>query len=253
MTDQHTAGPTAQLQATESLVNTGDIGAISISQLTGVEPDVNYAHPSWFGYSVVDIRTLTFQSLDQFNITETGSFSSTIANTRLEITTGKTECSNFKLHYDPRPTATPMSDWSEGHKSMSTVVRWNQSGAHPEGEYYVVMSQKHDSTRPYAGLKFVSDGTSDVYAVRYNGSSETTTFLGNIGENRTTIGICLLHVPSDKLIIHTFKELETTTEMDPLSGGGEQSILELDFMLDETSVRSTQEIAIPSVNVVIGP
>jgi hypothetical protein len=221
VTDQHTAGPTAQLQATESLVNTGDIGAISISQLTGVEPDVNYAHPSWFGYSVVDIRTLTFQSLDQFNITETGSFSSTIANTRLEITTGKTECSNFKLHYDPRPTATPMSDWSEGHKSMSTVVRWNQSGAHPEGEYYVVMSQKHDSTRPYAGLKFVSDGTSDVYAVRYNGSSETTTFLGNIGENRTTIGICLLHVPSDKLIIHTFKELETTTEMDPLSGGGE--------------------------------
>lgn len=255
-TDQRTIGPTAeltQLQATETLVDTGDFGAISTSHLTGVEPDVNYAHPSWLGYSVADIRTLTFQSLDQFNIAETGSFSSTIANTRLQITTGKTEGSSFKLHYDPWPTATPMSDWSEGNKSMSTVVRWNQSGAHPEGEYYVVMGQKHDSTRPHAGLKFVSDGTSDVYAVRYDGASETTTFLGDIGENRTTIGIRLLHIPSEKLIINTFKELETRTEMDPLSGAGEQSILELDFMLDETSVTSTQEIAIPTVNAVIGP
>lgn len=92
-----------------------------------------------------------------------------------------------------------------------------------------------------------------MYAVRYNGSSETTTLLGNIRENRTTIGIRLLHTLSDKIIIHTFKQLETRTEIDPLSGAGEQSILELDLMLNETSLTSTQKIAIPTVNAVIGP
>lgn len=48
-TDQRTIGPAAeltQLPATETLVYTGDFGAISTSYLTGVEPNVNYAHPS---------------------------------------------------------------------------------------------------------------------------------------------------------------------------------------------------------------